>query len=142
LPESVLQNPELADRLTSNWKDNAFLNSNRVQITGFCIIAAQMILGMSLMLENGGLLAGGGALLYAVSSLMGYLGLGSSPFFKFSRINIIPLALLVVGLGSLGLGNLSLSLSFILLMMVNLYDANCAATNNRTNQLSDRISPE
>lgn len=137
-----MRNPELADRLTSNWKDDAFRNSNRVQITGFCIIAAQMILGMNLMFENGGMLAGGGAALYAFSSLMGYLGLGSSPFFKFSRINVIPLALLMVGLGSLGLGNLGLSLSFLLLMLVNLYDANCAATNERTPQLLDRIAPE
>ena len=38
LPEAVLRNPELADRLTSNWKDSAFLNSNRIQITGFFII--------------------------------------------------------------------------------------------------------
>ena len=30
LPNYVLQNPELVDRLTSNWKDRAFLNSNRV----------------------------------------------------------------------------------------------------------------
>jgi hypothetical protein len=91
-----------------------------------------MLLGMGLMTETGGMLTGGGSLLYAFSSLMGYLGLGSSPFFKFSRINVIPLALLAVGLGSLGLGNLALSFNLILIMMVNLYDANCAATNERT----------
>ena len=84
------------------------------------------------MIENGGMIAGGGALLYAISSLLGYFGHGSSPFFKFSRTNVIPLALLVVGLGSLGFGNLALSLNFILLMLVSLYDANCAATNERT----------
>jgi len=132
LPESVLRNPELTDRLTSNWKDSAFLNSNRIQITGFLIIAAQLILGMGLMSETGGVLVGGSTLLYACSSLLGYLGFGSSPFFKFSRINIIPLALLVLGLGSLGIGNLTLSMNLILLMMVNLYDANCAANNDRT----------
>ena len=132
LPEAVLRNPELADRLTSNWKDSAFLNSNRIQISGFFIIVLQMLLGTGLMSETGGMLTGGATLLYACSSLMGYLGFGASPFFKFSRINIIPLALLALGLGSLGIGNLALSMNLILLMMVNLYDANCAANNERT----------
>jgi len=138
----VLRNPELADRMTSNWKDSAYLNSNRIQITGFFIIVLQMLLGTRLLSETGGMLTGGATLLYACSSLMGYLGFGASPFFKFSRINIIPLALLALGLGSLGIGNLALSMNLILLMMVNLYDANCAANNERTASLTDRIAPE
>jgi hypothetical protein len=90
-----------------------------------------MLLGLGLLSETGGMLVGSGSLLYACSSLMGYLGFGSSPFFKFTRINVIPLVLLVLGLGSMGLGDLSLTMNLILLMAVNLYDVNCAASMDR-----------
>lgn len=127
LPESVLRSPELAERLTSNWKDNAYLNGSRIQITGFVIIVAQIFLGMRLMGQTGGMLLGGGTVMYAGSSLLGYIGFGNAPFFKFMRTNVVPLALVALGLGSLGVGSLALSMSLILLMMINLYDANCAS---------------
>lgn len=101
-----------------------------------------MFFGLSLLPESGGLLLGSGATLYACSSLIGYLGYGQSPFFKFTRTNVVPLALLVLALGSMAFGGLSFSLNLILLMMVNLYDANCAATNERIAQLTDRVAPE
>jgi hypothetical protein len=87
------------------------------------------------------MLVGGGTLVYAASSLMGYLGFGASPFFKFSRINVIPMALLVVALGSMIFGNLSFTTNLMLLMMVNLYDANCATQNERNGSLNERLAP-
>ena len=101
-----------------------------------------MLFGFSILPEAGGLVLGSGTLLYACSSLIGYFGFGSAPFFKFTRINIIPLVLIVLAFGSIGLGGLSNSMNLILLILVNLYDANCAATNERTPQLIDRVASE
>jgi len=91
-----------------------------------------MLFGLGLLPQTGGLVVGGSTFLYACSSLMGYFGFGTSPFFKFTRVNVIPLALLALALGSMGFGGLSPSMNLIILMMVNLYDANCAASNDRT----------
>ena len=101
-----------------------------------------MMFGLNIFSDTGGLVLGGGTLLYAISSLIGYLGYGQSPFFRFTRINVFPLFLLVLTLASLGIGGLSFSTQLILLMMVNLYDANCAANNERIAPLTDRITTE
>ena len=66
-------------------------------------------------------------MIYAISSLLGYLGLGSSPFLKASRTNLMPMILIMLSMFSLMFGNASLTTNLVLLMLVNLYDANCAS---------------
>ena len=45
LPNAIQESPDLVDRVTSNWKDMAINNTNDVQVLGFLVIAAQLVLG-------------------------------------------------------------------------------------------------
>jgi len=68
-------------------------------------------------------------MIYAISSLLGYLGLGSSPFLKAARTNLMPMFLIMLAMFSLMFGSASLTTNLVLLMLVNLYDANCASNS-------------
>lgn len=63
-----------------------------------------------------------------VTSLLGYFDWDSSPFSVFCRSNGVGLFMLIGNLASLLFGFQTLSMSFLFLMMVNLYDVWQAAT--------------
>jgi len=63
-----------------------------------------------------------------ITSLLGYFNLDRSPFSVFCRSNGVGILMLIGNMASLLFGFQSLSMSFLFLMMANLFDVWQAAT--------------
>ena len=122
MPTLWQQNPDLANRLTSDWKEGSYNQDNTRQIIAMVTIAAQCGFGLANFTGLGVVLH----LFRTLSSLLGYFDSGDTPILRLLRSNLISFVSLVLCMGGLLLGYEVLSTSLLLLMVVNLFDVYCA----------------
>lgn len=141
MPQMWQENPDLANRLTSDWKEGAYLQENARQIVAMGTIAGTLGLGL-------GCLSGFSALfvlLRSVSSLLGYFTLGDTPALRLVRSNGVSLITLLLSMGSILVGSQASSLGLLMMMILNLFDVYSAATvdshTERTAESDERQSP-
>lgn len=122
MPTLWEQNPDLANRLTSDWKENSYNQDNIRQILAMATIIAQCGFGLANFTGLGAVLH----LLRTVSSLLGYFSSGDTPVLRLLRSNLISFVSLVLCMGGLLMGYEILTMSLLLMMFVNLFDVYCA----------------
>lgn len=128
MPGMWQENPDLAARLTSDWKEDAIGTDPVRQISALLVILAQG----GLAIQNG---TSFGALEFLVvmrmiCSLSGYFGLDYSPVSRLLRSNGSSLALLLLNIVGLFLGMQNVSMSLVMLYMVSLFDIWSATTQD------------
>jgi hypothetical protein len=122
MPSLWEQNPELANRLTSDWKEGSYNKDNTRQVLAMATIVAQCGLGLTNF-------TGIGVVLHffrTVSSLLGYFNSGDTPALRLLRSNLISFVSLLLCMGGLLVGYEVVSMSLLLLMCANLFDVYCA----------------
>jgi hypothetical protein len=92
-------------------------------IAGLCLFAPQ----------NYGILSfvGVAYLMRTVSSLLGYFDMGHTPVLQLFRLNVTAVALLVITMCQVLVGQVSLNFSVLALMMTNLVDIYFSMTHER-----------
>lgn len=124
MPQLWQENPDLANRLTSDWKEGAYLYDNTRQITAAATIMGTLALGMSTLSGMSALLV----FIRSLSSLLGYFTLGDTPALRLVRSNGMSLAMLLMAMGSILIGSQTSSMAMLMMMMLNLFDVYSAAT--------------
>lgn len=124
MPQLWQESPDLANRLTSDWKEGAYLYDNTRQITAAATIMGTLALGMSTLTGMSALLV----LIRSVSGLLGYFTLGDTPALRLVRSNGVSLAMLLMAMGSILIGSQTSSMAMLMMMVLNLFDVYSAAT--------------
>lgn len=77
IPQLIQSNPDLAYRVSSDWKENGYSADRYTQLAAFSVIAGLCIYAP----QNYGILSivGCAYLMRALSSLLGYFDLGQTP---------------------------------------------------------------
>lgn len=129
MPQLYQENPDLANRLTSDWKEGSYNQENSRQIVAFLTIIGQTLFGISCFTGYGAV----PHLMRSVASLMGYFNLGEAPAVCLLRSNFMSLVSLILCMGGLLIGAEVMSASLLMLMIVNLFDVFSAATVDPVN---------